>query len=257
MISLSPSLSLSFTLARTGGRGSGDGGSGDGWWRRPLSSRGTYPCVSVREQCVVYSSVVVGADEEDRRVLPCPPTVAISPPRRRFPPRPRDSPPRISHVRYTEFGVLRAAPRVFTIVASSLSPSRSPLTCAPPPPGADRCLVEATEEREPTPALCDITSGRAVPRRPFPKILPRKRALHCPSRHPRRRPRHRHRRRLPEYVRIAHYATPRSSASLRRRVHSFVRSFVSGWCTCVYVCVCVCVCARARGEENCLRLRRL
>lgn len=69
--------------------------------------------------------------------------------------------------------------RVFTIVASSLSPSHSPLTCAPRPPGADRCLVEATEERADACCLCDITSGLDVA---LPESCLRKRALHCPSR---------------------------------------------------------------------------
>lgn len=55
--------------------------------------------------------------------------------------------------------------RVFTIVASSYLPSRSPLTCTPV---ADRCPVEAAEVSRRLCALCDITSGPTAPRRFFP-----------------------------------------------------------------------------------------
>ena len=81
----------------------------------------------------VYSSSIIGTvdDEEDRWESP---SLRL----RTFPSHPRGLLAAVAgNFSHSEFGVLRAPlPRMFTIVASSLSLSRSPLTCAPRSPGA-------------------------------------------------------------------------------------------------------------------------
>lgn len=121
---------------------------------------------------------------------------------------------------------------MFTIVASSLSPSRSPLTCAPRRTGVP------WKRRRRADACCDITSGpRAVPRRSSPNPAEKT----SPP--------------LPE--------SPSSSWSssstyvIPTRVRAFSRTFSARPFERVFRVMCVCVRVRAlsarvraRGEEN-------